>query len=87
VVGIEPVAELHEQGYAKGISKSSLIEGDALALPFSDGEFDWVVATGVLHHIRQFKKATSEICRVARYGVMISASNNMLCRCRRRHHQ
>ena len=74
VVGIEPVAELREQGYAKGISKSSLIEGCACSPLFRRG-----VRLGYCAFITydKFKKATSEICRVARYGVVLSDSNNM----------
>lgn len=77
IVGIEPAAAQRAQAYAKGISKSVLIEGNALALPFADNEFDWVVETGVLHHIRDFRKAVTEMCRVAKHGVMISDSNNI----------
>lgn len=77
IVGVEPVAELRTQGYAKGIPREALVEGNALMLPFRDGEFDWVVETGVLHHIRNARSAAREMCRVARSGVMISDSNNM----------
>ena len=77
VVGIEPAPAQRAQAYAKGISRNVLVEGDALNLPFENDEFDWVVETGVLHHIRNFRKAVTEMCRVARQGVMISDSNNL----------
>jgi ubiquinone/menaquinone biosynthesis C-methylase UbiE len=77
VVGIEPSPAQRAQAYAKGISQNALIEGDVLDLPFKDDEFDWVVETGVLHHIKNFPKAVTEMCRVARQGVMISDSNNL----------
>lgn len=77
VVGIEPAPAQRAQAYAKGVSENVLIEGDALSLPFRDDEFDWVVETGVLHHIKSFRKAVTEMCRVARQGVMISDSNNL----------
>jgi len=77
IIGVEPVAELRVEGYRKGVSKNVLLDGDALALPFADSEFDWVIETGTLHHIRDYRKATAEMCRVARHGVMISDSNNM----------
>jgi SAM-dependent methyltransferase len=38
VKGIEPVKELREIGYSKGISTEELIAGDALALPFREGD-------------------------------------------------
>jgi ubiquinone/menaquinone biosynthesis C-methylase UbiE len=77
VVGVEPAPAQRAQAYAKGVSPNMLIEGDALSLPFQDNEFDWVVETGVLHHVRNFRKAVTEMCRVARQGVMISDSNNL----------
>jgi ubiquinone/menaquinone biosynthesis C-methylase UbiE len=77
IIGIEPVAELRAQAFAKGISKDAIIAGDALDLPFRDDEFDWVIETGVLHHIKEFRKATSEMCRVAKQGVLISDDNNL----------
>ena len=72
VIGIEPAPTQRTQAYAKGVSPNAPIEGDALSLPFQDNEFDWVVETGVLHHVKNFRKAVSEMCRVARQGVMIS---------------
>jgi ubiquinone/menaquinone biosynthesis C-methylase UbiE len=77
VIGVEPVAELRTQALAKGISEHAIIAGDALALPFANDDFDWVIETGVLHHIKEFRKATSEMCRVAKQGVLISDGNNL----------
>jgi len=77
VLGVEPVSELRLQGHANGLSTDALVEGDALNLSFRDEEFDWVIETGVLHHIRDFRKAVREMCRVARVGVMISDANNI----------
>ncbi len=79
VQGIEPVAELRQQAEIQnGISGDDLREGDALQLPFADDSFDWVVETGVLHHIRHWPQAVAEMARVARYGVLISDTNNIL---------
>ena len=78
VQGIEPVAELRQQAaIINGISGADLREGDALQLPFADDSFDWVVETGVLHHIRHWPRAVEEMARVARYGVLISDNNNI----------
>ena len=52
VVGIEPSAELRAVGHANGIAKDTLVEGNALALPFADNSFDIVCSYGVLHHIK-----------------------------------
>lgn len=44
------------------------IEGDALALPFEDGQFDRVVAAEVLEHIPADREAIAELVRVLRPG-------------------
>jgi ubiquinone/menaquinone biosynthesis C-methylase UbiE len=78
VHGIEPVAELRQQArILNGISTDDLVDGNALELPFADDSFDWVVETGVLHHIRHWPRAVEEMARVARYGVLISDNNNI----------
>jgi SAM-dependent methyltransferase len=75
-LGIEPVAELRDVGYANGLSRESLVEGDALRLPFRDGEFDLVCEFGVLHHIRTPDIAVAEMLRVAKTAIYISDANN-----------
>ncbi len=47
-------------------------EGDALALPFADGEFDRVVAAEVLEHIPADIQAIEELVRVLRPGGTIA---------------
>lgn len=75
IVGVEPVDELRAVGYSGGIPDTELVAGDALDLQFEDDSFDYVIETGVLHHIRDPGKAVEEMARVARKGVMISDSN------------
>ncbi|MEN2785424.1 class I SAM-dependent methyltransferase [Sphingomonas qilianensis] len=75
-VGIEPVAALRDQGHAKGLGPDELIDGDALNLAFADNSFDLVCEFGVLHHIKDHRRAVAEMCRVARKGVFLSDSNN-----------
>jgi ubiquinone/menaquinone biosynthesis C-methylase UbiE len=75
VVGIEPVRELREIGYQKGLSKNELIDGDATGISFRDGEFDLLCEFGVLHHIRNHHVAVAEMLRVARKAIFISDSN------------
>jgi ubiquinone/menaquinone biosynthesis C-methylase UbiE len=76
VVGIEPSEALREVGYGKGVPRDVLIDGDGLALPFANGEFDLVCEFGVLHHVPDPKKAVAEMLRVAGRGVFLSDSNN-----------
>lgn len=76
VIGVEPSKELREMGYAKGIPKEELIDGDATNLGFEDGAFDLVCEFAVLHHIKRPDLAVSEMLRVANKAVFISDSNN-----------
>ena len=75
-LGIEPSAQLREIGYSKGLSKTELIDGDAMALAFPDGAFDLVCEFATLHHVPQPSKAVSEMLRVARKAIFISDNNN-----------
>ncbi len=79
VAGIEPVAELRQKAHEKGVSPSALIDGDACRIPFADGEFDCVLALGVMHHLPAPRAALREMFRVARRAVFISDSNNFGC--------
>ena len=71
IVGVEPVKELREVGYALGLSKEELIDGDATELKFSAREFDLVCEFGVLHHIKRPDIAVSEMLRVADKAIFI----------------
>lgn len=75
LVGVEPSAALRKVGHAKGISADALISGSGEALPFEDGAFDFVIETGMLHHVPDPARVVAEMLRVARRGVMISDSN------------
>jgi len=76
VIGVEPVLELREMGYAKGLSQADLVDGDATRLGFADGDFDLVCEFGVLHHIKEPSLAVAEMLRVARKAIFVSDSNN-----------
>ena len=75
LTGIEPSEALRNVGHAKGLSKDQLIGGSGEALPFADDAFDFVIETGMLHHVPDPAKVVAEMVRVARLGVMISDSN------------
>jgi ubiquinone/menaquinone biosynthesis C-methylase UbiE len=75
-LGVEPVEALRAAGHAKGIAEDELVDGNALALPFADDSFDVVSEFGVLHHIKDHRRAVREMCRVAKRGVLLSDSNN-----------
>jgi ubiquinone/menaquinone biosynthesis C-methylase UbiE len=73
---LEPVDELREIAYAKGVSRTELTAGDARKLEFADASYDVVCAFGVLHHVYEHEKVVREMLRVARRAVFISDSNN-----------
>jgi ubiquinone/menaquinone biosynthesis C-methylase UbiE len=57
-----------ENGEVPAGAEADIKEGDALALPFADGEFDRVVASEVLEHIPDDTRAIAELVRVLRPG-------------------
>lgn len=73
--GVEPVLEMRNTAVASGLSPDQIIEGDAMALPFSDSRFDCCSAFGVLHHVASPKQAIEEMFRVAERAVFISDHN------------
>jgi len=75
IFGLEPVAELVEQGRKKGLGEDALRLGDGRSLPLTDGEVDFAVATGVLHHVRHPREVIREMMRVSRRGIFISDIN------------
>jgi ubiquinone/menaquinone biosynthesis C-methylase UbiE len=77
IIGVEPVEALRDIGHKNGLRSDELIDGDALQLKFPDDSFDFVIETGILHHIREPELAVREMVRVAKRGVMISDNNNI----------
>ena len=61
-------AEMRKAGEVPAGAEADVKEGDALALPFADGEFDRVVAAEVLEHIPDDETAIAELVRVLRPG-------------------
>jgi SAM-dependent methyltransferase len=55
-------------------AEADVKQGDALSLPFADGEFDRVVASEVLEHIPADTDAISELVRVLRPGGTIAVT-------------
>jgi len=63
-------APVHWLRYRLGLKNLSgeAIQGSALAIPFGDESFDYVVSIGCLHHTGNLEKAISEVRRVLRPG-------------------
>lgn len=53
---------------AKGISKASFYQGDALALPFKDVTFDRVSVISVIEHVADQHRTMHEISRIIKLG-------------------
>jgi len=61
-------AAMRDAGEVPDGAEADVKEGDALALPFADGEFDRVVAAEILEHIPDDLGAIAELVRVTRPG-------------------
>jgi len=61
-------AAMKEAGEVPGAAQADVKEGDALSLPFADGEFDRIVCAEVLEHIAADVEAIKELIRVLRPG-------------------
>jgi SAM-dependent methyltransferase len=61
-------------GEAPAGAEADIKQGDALALPFADGEFDRVVAAEVLEHIPDDAAAMAELARVLRPGGTVAVT-------------
>src|SRR6478736_7533385 len=65
---LEIFGAMKEQGEVPAGADADIKQGDALSLPFADGEFDRVVAAEVLEHIPADTTAIAELVRVLRPG-------------------
>ena len=57
-----------QAGEAPAAAKAQVVVGDALALPYPDGEFDCVIASEILEHIPDDDAAIAELIRVLKPG-------------------
>ena len=57
-----------QAGEAPASAKAQVVVGDALALPYSDGTFDVVIASEILEHVPEDESAIAELVRVLRPG-------------------
>ena len=67
-------AAMRDAGEVPAGAEADVKEGDALALPFADGEFDRIVAAEVLEHIHADVDAIKELVRVLRPGGTLAIS-------------
>jgi len=65
---------MEEAGEVPTGAEADVKEGDALSLPFADGEFDRIVAAEVLEHIPADIQAIQELARVLRPGGTMAVS-------------
>ncbi len=75
LVGVgDLLAAMAAEGEAPATATATTRQGDALALPFADGEFDRVVAAEVLEHLPADVPAIDELARVLRPGGTMAVS-------------
>ena len=55
-------------------SSAATVEGDALALPFDDGDFDRIIAAEILEHIPDDRTAMEELFRVLKPGGVLAVT-------------
>jgi SAM-dependent methyltransferase len=67
-------AAMRDEGSVPAGAEADVKQGDALNLPFPDGEFDRVVAAEVLEHIPDDDAAIAELARVLRPGGTIAVT-------------
>jgi SAM-dependent methyltransferase len=65
---------MKQAGEAPAGAEADVKQGDALQLPFGDGEFDRIVAAEVLEHIPADIQAIQELVRVLRPGGTLAVS-------------
>ena len=71
---LELFAAMKQAGEVPEGAEADIKQGDALALPFADGEFDRIVAAEVLEHIPADIQAIEELVRVLRPGGTLAVS-------------
>jgi SAM-dependent methyltransferase len=71
---LELFGAMREAGEVPDGAEADIKQGDALSLPFADGEFDRVVASEVLEHIPDDRAAIAELARVLRPGGTIAVT-------------
>jgi SAM-dependent methyltransferase len=71
---LDVFAAMREAGEVPAGAEADIKQGDALALPFPDAEFDRVVAAEVLEHIPDDTAAIAELARVLRPGGTIAVT-------------
>lgn len=64
----EMLAIVAREAASCGLENVSTVEGDAMAMPFGDGEFDGVTCRLCAHHFSDVPKFVSEVARVLKPG-------------------
>lgn len=67
-------AAMRDAGEVPEGAEADVKEGDALQMPFADGEFDRVVAAEILEHVPDDIAAINELVRVTRPGGTVALS-------------
>jgi SAM-dependent methyltransferase len=71
---LELFGAMREAGEVPPGAEADIKQGDALSLPFAEGEFDRIVAAEVLEHIEDDTAAMAELARVLRPGGTVAVT-------------
>jgi ubiquinone/menaquinone biosynthesis C-methylase UbiE len=75
LIGIDPSPDLLLKA-KESLPNVSFHEGTGEKLPFSDNSIDFVIATGIMHHVDDPEMCIREMFRVCRKAILISDHNN-----------
>jgi SAM-dependent methyltransferase len=64
----DTVGAMVDAGEVGTDAEAGMVQGDARILPFADGSFDRVIASEVLEHIPEDRRAMAELARVLKPG-------------------
>jgi SAM-dependent methyltransferase len=75
LAGLDPSPDLLGIA-ATRVPKPVYHRGEAQDMPYANGEFDLVIATGIMHHVEAPERCIREMFRVARKAILISDHNH-----------
>ena len=68
IVAIDYDKEQISRAAKNKVANAVFEQGDGTKLRFRNFSFDYVIETGVFHHIKDYKKAVKEVSRVLKYN-------------------
>ena len=72
-IDLNPISSATTQTKSREYEQITIVQGDALKLPFADGSFDYAISSLFFHHLtdEQIVVAMNEMSRIARRGIFV----------------